>query len=72
MTHNPDQAAIEREELYNDAVQSEIHAILASDGRQFVCNIAQKMGMDVHETRWHLEEMRARDEVSYKLGSYAL
>ena len=62
---NKDQANHANEQLYNDAVQEEIRAILSQDGPLQCGQIARRLGKSPHETRWHLEQMDSRCEVNY-------
>ena len=62
---NSEQAKADNEELYNDAVQGEIRAILSQDGPQFCGQVATKADKDVKETRWHLQELVAKGEIDY-------
>ena len=65
MTLNREQAQHDNEELYNDAVQSEIGAALSHDGAMHCYRVAQKIGKSQMEARWHLEQMRDRGEVEF-------
>lgn len=69
MTLNTDQAQHDHEELYNDAVQSEIQSVLSHDGPSYCGQVAHKIDKSPQETRWHLTEMVKRGEVSYNFIS---
>lgn len=62
---NKDQAQHDNEELYNDAVQQEIQAVIAQDGPLFCGQVASRIGKPPHETRWHLTELGSRGEIVY-------
>lgn len=70
--HNKEEAKRQYEELYNSESQHEIYEILVADGRQFCCSIARKIDKPLEETRWHLEQMVTRGEITYKMGSYGV
>lgn len=70
--HNKHEAKRQYEELYNRESQHEIYEILVTDGRQFCCSIARKIDKPLEETRWHLEQMVKRGEITYKMGSYGV
>lgn len=72
MTLSAEQAQHDRDELYNDAVQSEILAALKQDGSERCWRIAQKIDKGLEETKRHLEQMVKRGEVSYRLGRYGV
>ena len=65
MTLNRDQAKYANDELYNDAVQSEIKAVLCQDGPMYCGQVAQKVGKSAYETRWHLTQMKNRAEIGF-------
>lgn len=72
MTLNAEQAKHNNKELYNCAIQEEILAVLKQDGSDRCYRIAQKIDKPLTETRWHLEQMLKRGEVSYRLGRYGV
>jgi len=74
MTLNAKQAQHENEELYNDAVESEIRDVLASDGPQYRGQVAAKIGKTSQETGKRLKAMYARGDIEYKwtTGKFSL
>lgn len=65
MTLNKDQAQHDNRQLYDDAVQSEIRAVLSQDGPCFCGQVARAIDKPPQETRWHLTELLSRGEISY-------
>lgn len=69
MTLNTEQRDHDQEDLYNDAVQSEIASVLGHDGPSYCGQVANRIDKSPQETRWHLTEMVKRGEVSYNFIS---
>jgi len=65
MTLNHQQAKHDNEELYNDAVQSEIGAMLSHGGPMLCGQVANKVDKPPTETRWHLTELVALGEADF-------
>lgn len=70
--HNPEEAQRQKNELTEMATQDLMRAILQQDGPHYCCQVASRMGMEITETRWHLEQMRKRGEIDCKLGRYSV
>jgi len=62
---NQKAAELNNERLHNEAVQSEIYAILCQSGPMHCGAVADKIGMSPWKTREHLVSMVDSGEIGY-------
>jgi len=65
-------AELNNETVHRDAVKSEIHALLCTDGPLHNGGVARWLGIDAYECRAYLDEMVDAGEVEYKLWRYSV
>jgi len=65
---NQKAAEYQNQKLQDDAMQSELFAIMQADGAQFAHHMARKTGFETATVRWHLREMQKRGEIRFRAG----
>lgn len=69
---NQKAAELNNERLHNEAVRSEIHAVLSKEGPLHCGAVARRLDIDSWECREHLEAMTERGEIQCKLWRYSV